>query len=291
MLPTAFVALRFIHFAALMLALGATLCVSLLAPAALRQPLKKRLVSFWRAALLCNAVSALLMLAVQAGLMGDGLKDSLDPQVWLAVLATRFGNNWLWQMVLAVVTLVAAWLKPRGGAALLSLLVAVQLALLASVGHAAMHEGMAGALHRLNHAVHLLCAAWWLGGLWPLLVCMRLARRTRWREAAIVAMMRFSRYGHLAVAGVLLTGALNAAFILGLHWPMQSGYVRLLIVKIALVAMMVAIALWNRYVLVPRFRNGQGEAQQRFVQLTQLEMALGALVLAAVSLFATWEPF
>lgn len=274
-----------------MLALGATLCVSLLSPAALRKPLERRLSVFWRMALLCNAFSAVLILGVQAGLMGDGLADSLDPQVWLAVLATRFGASWLWQMALAVATLIVAWLRPKGSAALLSLLVAVQLALLAGVGHAAMHDGLTGALHRLNHAIHLLCAGWWLGGLWPLLVCMRLARRARWRRGAIEAMMRFSRYGHLAVAGVLLTGLFNAVFILGLRWPLDSGYVRLLLVKIALVAMMVAIALWNRYFLVPQFRNGQGEAQRRFIQLTQLEMALGALVLASVSLFATWEPF
>lgn len=274
-----------------MLALGATLCVSLLAPASIRKPLAKQLIAFWRVALLCNALSAFVILAVQAGLMGEGIKDSLNPHIWLAVLTTRFGNSWLWQMVLAVVTLIVAWLKPKGSAALLSLLTAFQLALLASVGHAAMHEGLTGALHRLNHAVHLLCAAWWLGGLWPLLICMRMARYAHWRDAAIVAMMRFSRYGHLAVAGVVLTGAINAIFIPGLRWPLESGYVRLLLVKIALVATMVAIALWNRYFLVPRFRNGQGEAQRRFMQLTQLEMALGALVLAAVSLFATWEPF
>ena len=274
-----------------MLALGATLCVSLLAPAPIRKPLAKRLIAFWRVALLCNALSALMILVVQAGLMGEGIKDSVNPQIWLAVLTTRFGNSWLWQIALAVVALIAAWLRPKGSAALLSMLTAIQLALLAGVGHAAMHEGLTGALHRLNHAVHLLCAAWWLGGLWPLLICMRMARHAHWREEAIVAMMRFSRYGHLAVAGVVLTGAINAMFILGLRWPLESGYVRLLFVKIALVATMVAIALWNRYFLVPRFRNGQGEAQRRFVQLTQLEMALGALVLAAVSLFATWEPF
>lgn len=291
MLAFAFVTLRFIHFAALMFAAGATLCVSWLAPAEIKGPLEKRLMGLWRAALTCSAVSTLLILAVQAGLMGDGLADSLNPRIWLAVLATRFGASWLWQITLAFVALAVAWLKPRHAAALLTLLAIAQLALMAGVGHAAMHDGAQGALHRVNHAVHLLCAAWWLGGLWPVIVCMHLARRKRWRQAAITAMLRFSRYGHLAVAAVLLSGMFNAMLILGFHWPAQSGYVRLLWVKIALVTMMVAIALWNRYVLVPQFHNGQGEAQRRFIQLTRLEMALGALVLAVVSLFATWEPF
>ena len=58
----------------------------------------------------------------------------------------------------------------------------------------------------------------WVGGLLPLLFCMRLAKG-RWQNAAIYTMMRFSRVGHYAVAGVLLTGVVNALLILGIHIP------------------------------------------------------------------------
>lgn len=75
-------------------------------------------------------------------------------------------------------------------------------------------------------------------------------------------MMRFSRVGHYAVAGVLLTGTINSLLILGVHIPWQAGYVQLLLFKCALVALMVAIALANRYFLVPRFRPDSGRAQQ-----------------------------
>ncbi|MBE8178496.1 CopD family protein, partial [Leptospira borgpetersenii serovar Ballum] len=75
-----------------------------------------------------------------------------------------------------------------------------------------------------------------------------------------------------------------------ISWTLHSGYVRLLALKIALVAGMVAIALINRYVLVPKFSR-QATAQRRFILMTKLEVALGALVLLSVSLFATWEPF
>jgi len=54
---------------------------------------------------------------------------------------------------------------------------------------------------------------------------------------------------------------------------------------------MVVIALANRYFLVPRFRAQSGREQQIFIRMTQAEVVLGALVLATVSLFATWEPF
>ena len=73
-----------------------------------------------------------------------------------------------------------------------------QFVLLAGVGHAAMNDGAAGALQRINHALHLLCAA--TGWRPALLYCMHLAKG-RWRVAAIYTMMRFSRVGHYAVAG------------------------------------------------------------------------------------------
>jgi putative copper resistance protein D len=120
---------------------------------------------------------------------------------------------------------------------------------------------------------------------------MRLACKPRWRPAAIAAMMRFSRYGHLAVAAVILTGIVNSLMILGWSLPLESRYAQLLLLKVALVAVMVTIALINRYLLVPRFADAAAVAQQRFIQLTWLEVILSVMVLLAVSTFATWEPF
>ncbi len=260
-----------------------------LAPHAIAEPLAQRLRTLWRCAALATAISAVAIFAVQAGLMGDGAADSLRPAIWQAMLSTRFGAVWLWQILLALVTLPCVWLALRRGGLLL-LLFCVQLVLLAGVGHGAMHEGLTGALQRIGYALHVLCAAWWFGGLVPLLMLMRLAKEVTWRADAITTMMRFSRYGHIAVAGVIATGIVNSVFILGIAWPLHSGYVRLLALKIALVAVMVAIALINRYVLVPKFSR-QATAQRRFILMTKLEVALGALVLLSVSLFATWEPF
>ncbi|WP_343646018.1 copper homeostasis membrane protein CopD [Enterobacter sp.] len=289
MLAFLYVALRFIHFGALMLIFGNALYCAWLAPSSLQRLLSRRFQSQQQFAALISAVAALLMFGVQSGLMGNGWGDVLRPSVWHGVLGTQFGGVWLWQMVLATLTAGVAWLAPHKASRLL-LLAMGQLVLLAGVGHAAMNDGAAGALQRLNHALHLLCAAAWLGGLLPLLFCMQLAKG-RWQTAAIYTMMHFSRVGHYAVAGVLLTGILNTLFILGFTLPWQTDYGQLLLFKCALVVMMVVIALANRYFLVPRFRPEGGREQQIFIRMTQAEVVLGALVLAAVSLFATWEPF
>lgn len=230
------------------------------------------------------------MFAAQGGLMSDGWEDTVNPDVWQAVITTQFGGVWLWQMIFALVTVSVVWLDTGKGGRLLLLLAMAQFVLLAGVGHAAMREGVTGVLQRLNHAIHLLCAAGWAGGLLPLVFCMRLAQG-RWRAAAIYTMMRFSRYGHYAVAGVVFTGIANALLIMGVSLPWHSQYGQLLLFKCALVAMMVAIALANRYVLVPRFHSRFGREQRLFIRMTQAEVVLGAIVLATVSLFATQEPF
>ncbi|MEO3988306.1 copper homeostasis membrane protein CopD [Pseudocitrobacter cyperus] len=287
MLTTFYVGLRFVHFAALISVLGCALYGGWWAPAALRRLFTQRFSQLIHSSLLVGTVSAVLMMMVQGGLMGDGWGDVWQPDVWLAVATTQFGSVWIWQIVLAGVALVVGWVKPRQMMRLLLLLTAAQFILLAGTGHSAMRDGIMGAIQRSNHALHLLFAASWLGGLPPFLYCLRLAKG-RWRQAAIYTMMRFSRYGHVAVAGVVLTGVINALLIQN-GWPLDTAYSRMLLIKCALVAVMVVIALVNRYVVVPRM--AQSTTQRFFLRATQMELVLGALVLASVSLFATWEPF
>lgn len=290
MLALSYVALRFVHFAALMLIFGNAFYSAWLAPTALQRLMTRRFQQQQKIAALVSLFSALMMFTLQGGLMGNGWGDAVRPDIWKIVAGTQFGSVWLWQIILAFITAAAAWIAPQRGARRLLLLAMGQFLLLAGVGHAAMNEGVAGALHRTSHAVHLLCAATWIGGLLPLLYCMTLAKG-RWQAAAIYTMMRFSRVGHYAVAGVILTGIINGLFIVGLNAPWRTGYGQLLLFKCALVAMMVAIALTNRYFLVPRFGANAGREQHIFIRMTQAEVVLGALVLATVSLFATWEPF
>lgn len=289
MLSGVYVSLRFIHFISLMIAFGCVLYGAWWAPVTLRRLLMQRFYPLMRHLLLASALSALLMLMAQGGVMGNGWPDVWQPAIWQAVAGTQFGSAWVWQILLALVALVVVWLKPRRPARLLLILLCVQLLLLAGVGHAAMNEGWQGILQRTNHAVHLFCVASWFGGLLPFIYCLRLAHG-RWRQAAIYTMMRFSRYGHLAVAGAIASGIVNALFIQG-GLISDSPWGRMLLFKCALVAAMVAIALVNRYVLVPRISASGTRAEQLIVRTTQMEIVLGALALFAVSLFATWEPY
>lgn len=290
MLAFCYVTLRFAHFAALMVLFGNALYGAWLAPVSLRRLMARRFREQQKMVALLSLFAALMMLALQGGMMGNGWPDVVSLSTWQAVLTTQFGRVWLWELILALITLWVAWLQPGKAMSLILLFTAAQFFLMAGTGHAAMHDGVTGLFQRSNHGLHLLCAAGWVGGLLPLLFCLRLSRGRRQR-AAIHTMMRFSRYGHLAVAGVVFTGVMNTLLIQGWMLPWHSAWGRMLLLKCALVAMMVVIALVNRYVLVPRFRSDNGRAQRYFIRMTQTEVVLGALVLATVSLFATWEPF
>ena len=289
---TALVICRLSHFAATMLLFGASAFVWALAPAGLARELAAPVRRMTVAAILVAAVSALAWLALEAGQMGEGWADAVNPEVLGDVaLDTAFGRVWLWRLALVLVLAGALAIGRRDRFGLIALIAALLLASLGLVGHAAMQTGLIGALHRLNHAVHLLAAGAWLGGLAPLILCLRrYGGDARLRAEAGATLRRFSGLGHFAVALVVSTGAVNTALTLGV-WPtdFSSPYQRLLAAKIAIVAAMIAIALFNRYYLTPRIEKEPG-ALRALTVASLAEVALGMVVLALVSAFAILAP-
>ncbi|EHP6253379.1 copper resistance D family protein, partial [Escherichia coli] len=113
MLAFTWIALRFIHFTSLMLVFGFAMYGAWLAPLTIRRLLAKRFLRLQQHAAVWSLISATAMLAVQGGLMGTGWADVFSPNIWQAVLQTQFGGVWLWQIVLALVTLIVALMQPR----------------------------------------------------------------------------------------------------------------------------------------------------------------------------------
>lgn len=283
---------RFIHVVAIMQGFGFALFCEYLAPGALRDALRQRLSGAGRAmAQLCLA-TAMGIIVLQAGQMGDGWSQTLSPTVWLAVMNTAFGHIWLWHLLLALLTAVAVIRLPlsRPRHRLLLLAYGALLIGLALVGHSAMLDGPRGALQRANQVLHLFSAAWWLGCLVPLLLCLPLLRQPA-RPDALRALIRFSRGAHLAVTLVILTGIANTALVLG-QWPFDwsSPYQRLLLAKIAVVTGMVILAIVNRYAVVPALKRHPDRATRTLTLLTMAEIALGGIALLLVSFFATFAP-
>ncbi len=148
-----------------------------------------------------------------------------------------------------------------------------------------------GVIHVLNHAVHLLSGGFWLGSLLLLPACLARLRDPAECKEAAVALRRFSRAGHVAVALVIASGVVNTILVLG-RWPLDPGspYQMLLAAKIVLVAGMTGLALVNRYVFVPDIRKQPDRAIAGIRAGTYAELALGAGVLILVAFFGLLDP-
>ena len=140
---------------------------------------------------------------------------------------------------------------------------------------------MARAIFR--HAFHHIVARFWLR------MCLsRLITGTP-RCRALAAMMRFSRVGHLSVAAVFLSGALDVAMTSGSWpWPPVTPWRIGLFCKVAVFAAMTALALVNRYAFAPRLSSPR--AAKALAAGAVAEIVLGLVALALVAGFATQDP-
>jgi putative copper resistance protein D len=300
----ALVVLRFVHFAAAMACFGVgafrlyAFAGRASADAAAEAAFDTRL----RRGILGGAAVTLLtgiaMVPCIAASMAGAASAGFDPKVLEPVmLDTRFGHIWCAHLVLAALLVALSALPQRhefAGATMIAAL--LTLASLGWVGHAAMDQGAAGIGHRVNQMAHLLAGGIWLGGLPPLFLLLRRALApggAEFQALARTALPHFSLMGYVAVALVALTGAINTVLLVGsFHGLVATPYGRLLLVKIALFAAMVALALVNRFRLLPRLR-GTARADPPLRALCRsvaVEQALGLAILAVVAVLGTWPP-
>jgi copper resistance protein D len=256
---------------------------------------------FWRVALAGTIVALLsalsLVLATTANMAGSA-EAALDPGTISKVLfGTSFGRVWCWHLVFALLA-IGVCLTPAARRRMPVILV-LSLLLLVSlgwVGHAVEGQGPTRLVHQINQMVHLLAAALWLGGLVPLAWLLGRAQSpsdTAWISVARDVVPRFSQMGYVAVGLLAGTGALNTLLLVGSTQALiGTPYGQLLGLKILLFLAMVAVALVNRFRLLPRLRRAP-QPSATIAALTRsvlCEQGLGLTILAVVSVLGTWPP-
>ena len=256
---------------------------------------------FWRVTAVGAMVALLsaltLMLATTAN-MASSSAAAFDPDTIGKVLfGTGFGRVWCWHLLFAALT-IGVCLAPNLRWRMPAILVLALLLLLSLgwVGNAVEGQGATRLVHQMNQMLHLLGAGLWLGGLLPLAWLLGRARcpsGTAWISVARDVVPRFSQMGYAAVAILALTGALNTLLLVGsIHALLGTPYGRLLGLKILLFLAMVAVALFNRFRLLPRLRR-EPQTSATIAALTRLvlfEQGLGLAILAVVSVLGTWPP-
>jgi copper resistance protein D len=288
---TALVLSRFAHFMAAMLTFGASAYLWLYAPKRITHALSPAVRRLALTSSVVALLTAILWLALESASMADDWSAAFDPGTIGAVLAdTAFGHVWAAHLILAAALVAVVAFGTPGRWAATTIVSAALLASLGLVGHAAMQSGTEGALHRANHAVHLLTTAAWIGGLVPFAMCLRAYGDDDLRQDAVRAMTEFSFWGQLVVAAIVVTGTVNIALTSGRPpIPPMTPYRALLDVKVVVVAIMILLAVFNRFVLLPQLKPGA--AALGILRMTSVvEVVLGSVVVALVSAFALLDP-
>ena len=286
-MDVALAAARFAHFVSLMSLFGALVYATALSPLGLAPELAPYLRKTAAPLASLALASALAWGLLVARAMLEG---TLDLDGFASVLTdTSFGVVWLVRLPLLAALLALALFAGRRWRTL-AVVAGMSLASLALVGHAVMQTGAWGVLHRANHGAHLFLTGGWLGALPLFLVSLRAYAGNSHRTEALSAMMRFSRVGHYAVAGIFLTGAVDVALTThALPWPPSTPYRLGLDSKILVFAAMTALALFNRYALAPKMGRSAW-ARHALAAGAAAEIALAACAVALVSVFATLDP-
>ena len=145
----------------------------------------------------------------------------------------------------------------------------------------------------------MIAAGLWLGGLVQLalfLVYLRRFREEAWVTAAGDAARRFSNLGIAAVATLLVSGTINAWFLIGgINGHVGTSYGRLLPFKTTLSATMVCLAGINREHLLPRLcgdigTNRASSSVKWLLCSTLVEIALGMGIILIVGMLGIMAP-
>jgi copper transport protein len=132
--------------------------------------------------------------------------------------------------------------------------------------------------------MHLLCAAFWIGALYPLLY---VARSGEMEQLAGLA-ERFGRTAMVLVSLLILVGvALLSALLPSFDAIWQSDYGRLVMIKISLVALLLAAAGFNRLRVTPRLLRNDASAVRLLRHSIRIEMVLAACILLVTALFTS----
>lgn len=230
-----------------------------------------------------SLATAVLWLLIFATSLGG--TDNLPDTVYALLFSSRLGPFWLVRLSLATLLLFFAITeRPQlvASAALIMLLAE------GGSGHGAGNGFVGPSLH----AVHAVSAAAWIGGLVALMRVLAAGTTGRIPRPVVADLLeQFSRMGILIVLLLAATGAAMTWLILGDIPSSRNDYGQILLLKIALFALMVGLALINRFLLLPRLSSSTGgPALRKLSAAIVLEQIAGAGVLLAVAVLGLMDP-
>jgi putative copper resistance protein D len=268
--------LRGLGFLGLFQAAGATLfAVSLgVAVPAVHGALRRLILLAAIPALLCFILQQTLEAARFTGDFSGLLDPGLQQIAWHSsgglAQAVRAGG-----LLLIIVGATGVW---RAGWSVATFGALVAVLSFALTGHTSAHPLRIALVPLL--ALHLLVAAFWFGSLAPLY----LLSNERSREHTVPVLRRFSGIAGRLVPLIAVAGIVMAVMLLPSLAALKEPYGILLLVKLALFAVLMALAAYNKWRLVPALERGdvQAFAVLRRTIASEVVLIAGALLVTSV---------
>ncbi len=272
---------RFVAFVGMVLFVGAGMFAAL-APSQLgASSASRRLVVTGAVLTVMAALAAYGLYAAAA--VGGSLGDAFSADAWGKVASTRTGRFLLVRLVLSALSVaVLATARRRSSSWWQSAAVAVSIGLVMTFP-AAGHPSAAtpAALWQVLDGVHFGFVVVWLGGL----VLFTLGGRAWFRDTEGEAVVRrFSTIATVAVPVIVVTGTLQAIELAGgLDAITETDWGRRLLVKVSIVAVLVALGGVSRWLL-----RASGAASLR--RTVAAEAVVGLLVLGVTAAMLDLPP-
>ena len=285
---TAFAVIRIAHYASLMIAFGGESLRALFRAYLPRPPESRVPRRLTVTAAIVSFVTAGLWFIATTAQVFDSWGAAFDPHA-LALVATQtsFGPVLVVRIALCLILAATAFYER---ARLLRVFVSgLALAAIAVTSHAAASGESFKAARVLVDAVHLLAAGFWVGALVELVPLALSERKSA--NSLIEPLQIFSSVGIVAVTALVAAGALNGVLILYANpseWA--PAYLTLLAIKLVLAGIMIALALANRFTLMPGVNLGDADAARNLVGSIVAELAFGLTIVAIVGFLGIMAP-
>jgi len=230
-----------------------------------------------------------LWLPIEAAGIGNGWVSAFDPAILGGLLFdTLLGQVWAAQVLIALAQ-AALTICDRHIGPTVALSGPLALALcLGACGHG---SGSDNPMLPVLLGLHLAAAGIWVGALPALWLSLLSAEPAEDLPDLSDTVDRFSSFAQLAVVLAITTGCISLRLISG-EWPMDlsSSYRQLLLAKASLVAVLIALALFNRFVAAPKLTSPPGSGLALLRRTVGLDIAISAAVLVLIAAIGTQSP-
>ena len=226
--------------------------------------------SVWRALAVVFLIASIANFALRGTELTGDWTGMVDPEILGLLWQTNVGDALILRLIGGAIVLMAPRIALVGAV--------VVLWSFAQVGHVQTVD-QTGV--RVLHFIHLIGLAFWIGVLLPLHQSAR--DRATLPKAAHLGHW-FGRCAMIIVPALICAGVVLAWLLVG-DWAAltQTDYGRLLIAKIALVAILLGLAAANKLRFVPRMQMGNFGAAQYLVLTIRFEAAVILCVILATA--------